>query len=218
MAKKVMIQVALDTLDPQVTLDLAAKTAPYIDIIEIGTPCVKYNGISLVKEMKAKFPDRKVLADLKTMDAGEYEARPFFEAGADITTVLGVAELATVKGVIKAAHDNNGWAQVDMICVPDIVATAKAAAEAGADILGVHTGLDQQAAGQTPFADLGKLTALGLNVMISCAGGIKPETVADVVKAGADIVVVGGAIYGADDPAAAAKQMRELVDKAAAEV
>ncbi len=215
MAKEVLIQVALDTLDPQVTLDLAAKTAPYIDIIEIGTPCLKYNGISLVKEMKSRFGDKKVLVDLKTMDAGEYEARPFFEAGADITTVLGVAELATIKGVITAAHDNNAWAQVDLISVADKAACAKACAEAGIDVIGIHTGLDAQAAGATPFADLNLIAGLNLGKKISVAGGIKPATVADVVKAGADIVVVGGAIYGADDPAAAAKQMRELVDAAA---
>ncbi len=215
MAKEILIQVALDTLDPQVTLDLAAKTAPYIDIIEIGTPCLKYNGISLVKDMKAKFGDKKVLVDLKTMDAGEYEARPFFEAGADITTVLGVAELATIQGVIKAAHDNNAWAQVDLISVADKAACAKACAESGIDVIGIHTGLDAQAAGATPFADLNLIAGLNLGKKVSVAGGIKPETVADVVKAGADIVVVGGAIYGADDPAAAAKQMRELVDAAA---
>lgn len=212
MAKQVMIQFALDSLDPQVTLDLAAKAAPYVDILEIGTPCIKYNGVSLVKEMKSRFPDKKILVDLKTMDAGEYEAKPFFEAGADITTVLGVAELATIKGVIKAAHEHNGWAQVDLMNVPDKAKLAKAAAEAGADIIGVHTGLDQQAAGMTPFADLNLIASLGLNVKISCAGGVKHETVQDVVKAGADIVVVGGAIYGAPDPAAAAKKFRELVD------
>ncbi|MCX8049112.1 MAG: 3-hexulose-6-phosphate synthase [Methylohalobius sp.] len=214
MAKNVMIQFALDSLDPQKTLELAAKAAPYVDILEIGTPCIKYNGVSIVKEMKSRFPDKKVLVDLKTMDAGEYEATPFFEAGGDITTVLGVAELATIKGVINAAHKHGGWAQVDLMNVPDKAKLAKAVVEAGADIVGVHTGLDQQAAGMTPFADLNLISSLGLNVMISCAGGVKHETVQDVVRAGASIVVVGGAIYGAPDPAAAAKKFRELVDSA----
>ncbi|MBN2699891.1 3-hexulose-6-phosphate synthase [Methylohalobius crimeensis] len=215
MAKEVLIQVALDSLDPQVTLDLAAKAAPYVDIIEIGTPCIKHNGVSLVKELKSRFGDKKILVDLKTMDAGEYEADPFFAAGGDITTVLGAADLDTIKGVVTAAHKHNGWAQVDLINVSDKSAIAKAAAEAGADIIGVHTGIDQQLAGQTPFEDLNLVSGLGLDVKISCAGGIKADTVQDVVKAGADIVVVGGAIHSADDPAAAAKKIRELVDEAA---
>ncbi|MCX7627949.1 MAG: orotidine 5'-phosphate decarboxylase, partial [Methylophilaceae bacterium] len=70
----------------------------------------------------------------------------------------------------------------------------------------------QQAAGQTPFADLNLIASLGLNVKISVAGGIKPATVQQVVKAGANIVVVGAAIYSAPSPAAAAQEIRKLVD------
>jgi 3-keto-L-gulonate-6-phosphate decarboxylase len=76
-----LIQLALDSLDFEQTMNLAEKTAPYIDIFEIGTPCIKHNGIDLVKALRAKFPDKLLLVDLKTMDAGEYEAAPFYAAG-----------------------------------------------------------------------------------------------------------------------------------------
>jgi len=206
-----LIQMALDSLDFNQTVNLATQVAPYVDIFEIGTPCIKYNGIGLVKELKNKFPGKLVLVDLKTMDAGEYEATPFYEAGADICTVLGVSGLATIGGVIKAANKYNAEAQIDLINVPDKVACAKAAAELGAHIMGVHTGLDAQAAGQTPFADLQAIADLGLNVRISVAGGIKASTVQQVAKAGANIVVVGAAIYGAPSPAEAAREICELV-------
>jgi 3-keto-L-gulonate-6-phosphate decarboxylase len=91
---------------------------------------------------------------------------------------------------------------------------ANAAAAAGAHIIGVHTGIDQQIAGQTPFADLANLLALNLPVKVSVAGGIKQATVQDVVKAGANIIVVGGAITGAKDPGKAAAEIRALVDAA----
>jgi 3-hexulose-6-phosphate synthase len=78
--------------------------------------------------------------------------------------------------------------------------------------MGIHTGLDAQAAGHTPFADLNDIARLGLNVRISVAGGIKPSTVQDVVRAGANVIVVGAAIYGAASPADAAREIRELVD------
>ena len=68
---------------------------------------------------KSRFPDKLLLVDLKTMDAGEYEAAPFYEAGADICTVLGVSGLATCKGVIKAAQANGAEAQIDLINVAD---------------------------------------------------------------------------------------------------
>jgi len=59
---------------------------------------------------------------------------------------------------------------------------------------------------------LNDIARLGLNVRISVAGGIKAATVQDVVKAGANIIVVGAAIYGAACPATAAAEIRELVD------
>lgn len=208
------IQMALDSLDFDATMALAEAVAPYVDILEIGTPCIKYNGLKLVKALKAAHPTKKILVDLKTMDAGEYESTPFFEAGGDICTVLGAADAATVNGVIKAAKANGAEAQVDLISVEDKAAVAKEAAANGAQIIGVHTGLDAQAAGQTPFADLALIAALGLDVKISVAGGINKTTIQDTVRAGANIVVVGAAIYGAASPAESAKELRALVDAA----
>jgi len=209
---KPLIQLALDSLDFDQTISLAEQAAPYADIFEIGTPCIKHNGINIVKELRERFPKKLILVDLKTMDAGEYEAAPFYAAGADICTVLGVSGLATISGVIKAANTYNGEAQIDLINVPNKLECAREAANLGAHIIGVHTGLDAQAAGQTPLADLQDIADLGLNVRISVAGGINQSTVQQAVKAGADIIVVGAAIYGAPSPADAARMIRMLAD------
>ena len=148
-----LTQMALDSLDFDATVALAEKVAPHDDILEIGTPCIKHNGIKLLETLRAKFPNNKILVDLKTMDAGEYEATPFYAAGADICTVLGTADLGTIKGVIKAANGYGKQAQVDLINVADKATRTKEVVALGAHIIGVHTGLDQQAAGQPPFTD-----------------------------------------------------------------
>jgi len=101
-------------------------------------------------------------------------------------------------------------AQIDLINVGDKAAVTKAAAAAGAHIIGVHTGLDQQAAGQTPFADLALVAGLKLGVEISVAGGVKAATAKQVKDAGATIIVAGAAIYGAADPAAAAAEITAI--------
>ena len=209
---KPLIQLALDSLDFDQTLSLAEQTAPYVDIFEIGTPCIKHNGIGIVRDLKTRFPGKLLLVDLKTMDAGEYEAAPFYAAGADICTVLGVSGSATIAGVVKAAQAHNAEVQVDLINVPDKLACAREAARLGAQIVGVHTGLDAQAAGQTPYADLQAVSRLGLPVRISVAGGVNQSTVNQVKKAGAHIIVVGAAIYGAPAPQVAAREIRELAD------
>ena len=123
-----LIQLALDSLDNATTSKLATLAAPYVDILEIGTPNIKANGLPLVKELKKKFPNKLLLVDLKTMDAGEYEAAPFYEAGADICTVLGVSGLPTIAGVIKAANKYNAEVQVDLINVPDKAGCARSGA------------------------------------------------------------------------------------------
>ena len=204
-------QMALDSLDFDATMALAETVAPHVDILEIGTPCIKHNGVPLLKALRAKFPNNKILVDLKTMDAGEYEAEPFYAAGGDICTVLGAAGIATIKGVIAAAKKHGGECQVDMINVDDKVALAKECVAAGAQIIGVHTGLDAQAAGHTPFADLADIAAaIGDSAKISVAGGVKADTAQQVKDAGASIIVAGAAIYGAADPAAAAAEITAI--------
>ncbi|MCL4154068.1 UNVERIFIED_CONTAM: hypothetical protein GTU68_045887 [Idotea baltica] len=201
---------ALDSLDFDATVALAATVAPHVDILEIGTPCIKHNGVKLLETLRAKFPNNQILVDLKTMDAGFYEAEPFYKAGADICTVLGCADIGTIKGVIDVANKYGKKAQVDLINVADKAALTKEVVAAGAHIIGVHTGLDQQAAGQTPFTDLATIAALNTGAEISVAGGVKADTAAQVRDAGASIIVAGAAIYGAADPAASAAEITAI--------
>ena len=201
---------ALDSLDFDATMALAETVAPHVDILEIGTPCIKHNGIKLLETLKAKFPNNLILVDLKTMDAGGYESEPFYKAGADICTVLGASGIATIKGVIEAANKYGKECQVDMINVADKAALAKEAVAAGAHIIGVHTGLDAQAAGHTPFADLATIVGLNTGAKISVAGGVKASTAQEVKDAGASIIVAGAAIYGAADPAASAAEITAI--------
>ena len=205
-----LTQMALDSLDFDATVALAEAVAPHVDILEIGTPCIKHNGIKLLETLKAKLPNNLILVDLKTMDAGGYESEPFYKAGADICTVLGAAGIATIKGVIDAANKYGKECQVDMINVADKAALTKEAVAAGAHIIGVHTGLDAQAAGHTPFADLATIAALNTGAKISVAGGVKATTAQEVKDAGASIIVAGAAIYGAADPAASAAEITAI--------
>jgi ribulose-phosphate 3-epimerase len=46
-------------------------------------------------------------------------------------------------------------------------------------------------------------------------GGIAPATIADCAAAGADVLVAGSAVYGADDPAARVGELRRLAEAAA---
>jgi ribulose-phosphate 3-epimerase len=56
----------------------------------------------------------------------------------------------------------------------------------------------------------------GLDFAIEVDGGISVDTVAEVVDAGAEIVVAGSAIFGDGDPAANVQALREAAARALA--
>ena len=55
-----------------------------------------------------------------------------------------------------------------------------------------------------------EIAARGLTVELEIDGGINVETAPLAVRAGADILVAGSAIFHADDPAAAARELRAV--------
>ncbi|MDO8753765.1 MAG: orotidine 5'-phosphate decarboxylase / HUMPS family protein, partial [Anaerolineales bacterium] len=99
----VKLQLAMDTLDGNEALKLAASVAPYADILEAGTPLIKSVGINIVRKLKSAHPEKIVLADLKSSDVGAYEANMAFTAGADIVTTQGITTLATICEVQREA-------------------------------------------------------------------------------------------------------------------
>ena len=206
------LQLAIDVLGSEEALRLAQATRKHIDIIEIGTPLIKHEGIRLISLMKALFPEKTLLVDLKSMDVGEYEADFCFEAGADIVTVLGAADLRTIEGTIRSAKRHHGEVVVDMISVEDKVSRAKAAQKMGADYVGIHSGIDQQNAGHSPLEDL-KLLSGKVDIPLAVAGGINLETLDDIVHYSPEIVVVGGAITGAKNPKKMARKIAKRLGK-----
>jgi 3-hexulose-6-phosphate synthase len=204
------LQVAMDVLTVEAALELAGKVAEYVDIIELGTPLVKNAGLSAVTAIKTAHPDKIVFADLKTMDAGELEAEIAFSAGADLVSVLGGADDSTIAGAVKAAKAHNKGIVVDLIGVADKVTRAKEARALGAKFIEFLAGLVEQA---KPGYNLEVLLNAGeeARVPFSVAGGVNLSTIEAVQRAGADVAVVGGSIYSADDPALAAKQLRAAI-------
>lgn len=205
------LQLALDLVNIPDGIALVKEVEQYVDIVEIGTPIVINEGLHAVKAMKEAFPHLDVLADLKVMDAGGYEIIKASEAGADLVTVLGVANDKTIQGAVEEAKKLNKQVLVDMINVPDLEKRAREVDALGVDYICVHTGYDQQAAGENPFEDLLTIKRAVTNAKTAVAGGIKLETLPEVIKAEPDLVIVGGGITGVADKAAVASEIQRLI-------
>jgi 3-hexulose-6-phosphate synthase len=202
------LQLALDMLDTDEALEIARQTAPWVDIIEIGTPLLKHEGLNVVKRLVSAFPDKTILVDTKTMDVGAYEAEFCFEAGAKIVTVLGVADDNTIAGAVECARRYGGTVVVDLINVPDKALRAQQLEQLGVHITGVHSGIDQQQAGHSPLEDL-QLVRRSTHLPVAVAGGINIDNVDAILAEQPDTIIIGGAITGAKNAAEAAQAIRE---------
>ena len=94
------LQLALDTPDLIHELDLVGKVAPYIDVIEAGTPLLIREGIRAVRELRRRYRGRPVVADIKVIDAGEPIAAP-------PATISLKGEAALKLSDLRTAHE--GW-------------------------------------------------------------------------------------------------------------
>ncbi|WP_289687356.1 3-hexulose-6-phosphate synthase [Staphylococcus nepalensis] len=206
------LQLAIDLLNKEEATKLANKVKDYVDIVEIGTPIVINEGLPAVQHLNDNIEGVKVLADLKIMDAADYEVSQAVKFGADIVTILGVAEDASIKAAVDEAHKHGKQLLVDMIAVQDLEKRAKDLDDLGADYIAVHTGYDLQAEGQSPLESLRKVKSVISNSKVAVVGGIKPDTIKDIVAENPDLIIVGGGIANADDPVEAAKQCRAAIE------
>ena len=206
------LQLALDDLTMQESIELLKKVGDDVDIIEIGTPFMMMEGMKATSEIKKKFPNHEVLCDTKIMDAGTFESEIAFDAGADYLTVLGITDNATIKACVETAQKYGRKIVVDMICVPNLPERIKTLEKLGVEYLAVHTGVDQQAMGRTPLDDLIEMKEATKSAKIAVAGGLKSSNLEMYMPYSPDIIIVGGGILNAPDPVKETKMIKEILN------
>ena len=83
-----LLQIALDKKDLPSALEPLQKAAPNIDIIECGTVLILAEGLDAVRNIRALFPDKLILADIRIAEAGKLLSTMAFEAGASLVSVV----------------------------------------------------------------------------------------------------------------------------------
>lgn len=206
------LQIACDMFELGGAIELVKRVESSIDIIEVGTPLVIGNGLGAVRGLRGAFPDKLILADVKIADGGYQEAAHCFREGASYVTALALADDATLKGCLAAADDFGGRLVVDLLCVVDLAGRVESLERLGVEHVAVHTGVDSQARGRTPLADLQVVRQHVRTMRISVAGGISSRTVNDYLVHRPDVVIVGSAIADADDPSGEAAGIKQAID------
>lgn len=206
-----VLQVALDLVHGDRALQIAREAVDGgADWIEAGTPLIKSEGVEIVRELKRTFPDRTLVADMKTIDVGGAEVEIAAKSGADVVVVLGLSSDPTVTEAVLSARQYGAKVMVDLFNVKDKAERARQVEAMGASYVCVHVGVDEQMVGGSPLKEL-RGVAEAVNIPVAAAGGINSESAAEVVAAGASIIIVGGAIIKAKDVASAASAVKKAI-------
>ena len=193
------------------TVERAGASLLHVDVMDgrfvpnitIGLPVVK--AISRVTRLP-------IDAHLMIVEPGLY-AEQFVKAGAQMVSVHIEADPhahRTLSGIRAAG------AQAGIAINPGTSLSALDEVLKFADyvlLMSVNPGFGGQAFIPQSLEKLRRLRKMieerGLKTRIEIDGGIDGDNIAEVASAGAEIIVSGSAIFGADDPALALRELRE---------
>lgn len=192
---KPVLQVALDLMQLNRAVSIAKEAIDGgADWIEVGTPLIKSEGADAVRTLRREFPHAIIIADTKTMDVGGTEVEMMAKAGANIITVLGLADNSTIEEAVSVGRKYGASVMIDMINVPDRVTRSKEVEKLGVAYICLHMGIDSQMKGEEPPIDILKKIVSETSIPIAVAGGITANTVKEYIEAGASDIIVGGGI------------------------
>lgn len=168
-------------------------------------------GMPVVKSIRAA-TDMTIDTHLMIEQPGRYAAE-FVKAGADMVSVHIEAD-PHIHRTLASIRDAGGKAGI--VINPATSLSALDDAIEHADfvlVMSVNPGFGGQRFIPSVLDKLRRLRDMistkGLETRIEIDGGIDETNVADVVAAGAEILVAGSAVYGKDDPVAALRKLYE---------
>ena len=169
----------------------------FVPNITIGLPVVK----SLRKATKLTIDTHLMISE-----PGRYAVQ-FVEAGADMVSVHVEAD-AHLQRTLTAVREAGAKAGIAINPGTPLVALEEALPFADFILLmSVNPGFGGQKFIPTSLDKVRRLKRIildrGLNTNIEIDGGVDSNNIAEVVEAGAEIIVAGSAVYGTGDPAAA---------------
>lgn len=222
------LQVTLDTMNVEAGIALLADVAPFVDIIEVGTPLLLDAGMQAIEEVKAAFPNVEVLADTKIWHDGTRIAASAFAHGADMVSVLAGTTDAEIEAVVTIAQEHGRCVAADLSGVRGLVRRASELEDIGVRYMVVPSGLrrlrkeDDDAFHRNTRAMGGTPLALVRNVMRGLVSGTEVAVVDNITLDNLDevlathpgVLLVGRAILAAADPAAAAAEFKRRMAEA----
>jgi 3-hexulose-6-phosphate synthase len=206
-------QISVDVATVKQGLAVAgAALAGGVTIVEMGTPLLKNEGVSnVVPTFRRTFPEALLLADMKTMDGGAFEARAVYAGGGNIIDFLALAGVDTAKAICgvrdefrRADPEPPRLAFAD-IMVPhqgkgaQAIEVALRMLEAGVDAVGIHLQSDARRADPKLIErhyldDVARalFKRIGGRAPVQVVGGLNVAQAKNLARAGLRAFVISG--------------------------
>jgi len=189
-----------------------AALAGGVNIVEMGTPLLKNQGVAnVVPAFRQQFPDALLLADMKTMDGGAFEARAVFAGGGNIVDFLALAGADTAKAICAVRDEfRRAGADLPRLAFADIMVPHQGPAaqagdvalrmlEAGVDGVGIHLQPDARRADARLIESdyLGDMARaiferIGKTAPVQVVGGLTIAQAKSLARAGLRAFVISG--------------------------
>jgi len=190
----------------------AAALAGGVTIVEMGTPLLKNQGVAnVVPAFRKQFPEALLLADMKTMDGGGFEARAVYAGGGNIVDFLALAGVDTAKAICAVRDEfRRAGPELPRLVFADIMVPHQGPAaqaievalrmlEAGVDAVGVHLQSDARRADQKLIESdyLGDMARaiferVGKAAPVQVVGGLSIAQAKRLARAGLRAFVISG--------------------------
>jgi len=209
--KKNRIILALDVTSRADAMRVVEAVKDYVDAVKIGWPLILAVGPDIISEIAKR---KDVICDLKIADipnTNRLIVEQAIKRGASAVIAHGFTGDDAVKACIDAAKgqvfvltemSHPGAKQFTAPVADKLAALAKSVGARG---------IVAPATRPARIAELRKI--IGDLEIISPGVGAQGGKASDALKAGADYVIVGRAIYDAPDPGAAAKALAEEIKR-----
>lgn len=217
-----IVQISLDVT----SVDEAIETAEIavdagVDWLEAGTPLILAEGTRGVRELRRRFPDHPIVADLKIMDGGYLETKLMAEAGANLVVVMGRAHEATIRRVVDAGRAFGVKVMGDNLAASDRVACARWMETLGVDFIVHHIGYDERrmVKGLSPMDELDDVVR-AVSIPVQAVGGLTIRQAIECPSRGAPLVVLGAPLVIAPDDFKSAEgaSLRDILSEICREI
>ena len=210
MRKQTRMVLALDETDGDKALRIVEQVSEYIDAVKINWPLVLTAGPEMITKL-SEISD--VICDFKVADIPNTVSLIVSNAvarGASAVIVHAFTGDDSLRAAVEAAGDAEIYAVTEMSHPGGKMFTAKHAEEMAR--LGVECGAAGFIAPATRPERIAAIRSIiGDRKILSPGVGAQGGSASSAITAGADYVIVGRAIYKADDPRAVARSIADEI-------